>query len=211
LAEINPDNFSNIWLAGDFNLGDIVWETHSVRPGSPKPTLCRDLIDISNDNGLEQVVTKPTRGENTLDLFFVKNPSLVTKSDTIPGISDHDGIPILLVDSKPSKSKQKPRKVYMYHKANTADLKGKASEISKDFESKDLSTTNVNELWNELKNRLLVAVNDHIPTKSVSKRNYTPWINHTIKRLHKRKQRAYNKARKSNKQEDWEKFRKLRK
>ena len=111
LAKINPDNFSNIWLGGDFNLGDIVWETQSVRKGAQKPTLCRDLINISNDYGLDQVVTKPTKGKNTLDLFFIKNPSLVVKSTTIPGISDHDSISLILGDSKPYFAKQKPRSV----------------------------------------------------------------------------------------------------
>ncbi len=56
IAKINLNNYSNLWLAGDFNLGDIIWESQSVRQGAPKPSLCRDLIDISNDYGLEQLV-----------------------------------------------------------------------------------------------------------------------------------------------------------
>ena len=35
-------------------------------------------------------------------------------------------------------------------------------------------------------------MNSHIPTKIITKRNQTPWINIRIKQLHKRKQRAFN-------------------
>ena len=84
---------------------------------------------------------------------------------------------------------------------------------SSDFQKKDLEYTDANDLWEEFANRLHTAVNAHIPSKIVPKRNSTPWISHTVKvkRLHKRKQRAYNKARKSGTQEDWDKFRELRK
>ena len=106
LGKVNINHYSKIWLGGDFNLGDIIWESHSVRAGGQKAALCKDLIDIANDFCLEQVVEGSTRGKNILDLFFVKNPSLIVKSSIIPGISDHDGIPQLLVDTKPTLAKQ---------------------------------------------------------------------------------------------------------
>ena len=211
LTKIDMNQYSNIWLAGDFNLGDIDWSTQSVRPGGKKPTMCRELIDIANDYGLEQIVDKPTRKDRTLDLFFIRNSSLVIKSTVLPGISDHDGIPLILLNTKPSKNKQKPRKVFMYQKANVTELKVDVQQISNDFSEKDVSTSNANDLWLELKDKLHTAVDKHVPSKTVGKRNNTPWINHTLKRLHKRKQRAYNTARKSGKEEDWEKFRQLRK
>ena len=210
LEKTNGNQFSNVWVGGDFNLGDIVWESQSIRTGGQKTTMCQDLIDISNDYGLEQVVVKPTRGENTLDLFFVKNPSLVTKSDIIPGISDHDGIPMIQMNTKPSSTKQKPRKVYFYGKTDVMGLRNDMANISENFKDKDLNSTNANDLWLELKTKLFSAVNTHIPSKTVSKRNETPWINSSIKRTYKRKQRAYNKAKKSKKQEDWEKFKEIR-
>ena len=45
-----------------------------------------------NDHNLEQVVHIPTRQENTLDLFYINQPSLVQNTKTLPalGISDHD-------------------------------------------------------------------------------------------------------------------------
>ena len=200
----------NIWLAGDFNLGDIIWESQTLKPGSQKPTLCRDLIDIANDFGLTQMVTEPTRGKNTLDLFFTSNPTLVTKSSVIPGISDHDGIPVIIANIRPTTTKQKPRKVYLFHKANSEGLKADVKGISEEFRCKDLNVTSVEDLRSELKEKVQLAVDTHIPSKIVRKRNNSPWITQNLKRLHRRKQRAYNRAKKSNKAEDWESYRHLR-
>ena len=47
LGKVNMNHYSNIWLGGDFNLGDIIWESHSVRAGGQKSALCKDLIDIA--------------------------------------------------------------------------------------------------------------------------------------------------------------------
>lgn len=133
------------------------------------------------------------------------------KSNVIPGVSDHDGIPLILLNTKPATAKQNPRKVFMYHKADVPSLKADMEGISSDFRDKNISNTDANELWLEFKDRLNKAVTKHVPTKMVRKRNNTPWINHTLKRLHKRKQRAYNKARNTGTEEDWENFRKIRK
>ena len=103
--------------------------------------MCRELINIANDHGLEQIVDKPTRKDRILDLFFIRNSSLVIKTTALPGISNHDGIPLILLNTKPYQNKQKPRKVYLYQKANVSDLKAEAQQISNDFSEKDVSNT----------------------------------------------------------------------
>ena len=45
----------------------------------------------------------------------------------------------------------------------------------------------------------------------VSNKNKSPWINRKIKKMHRRKQKAYNKARKTGDEADWEVFRQIRK
>ena len=140
LEKINQSKYSNIWLAGDFNCGDIIWETQSVLPGSNKAAICRDLIDISNDYGFEQVVEGPTRGNKTLELFFITNLMLVVKSSLLPGNSGHDDIPVMLLNSKPSTAKHRPRKVYLYNKADTTELKAEVLGISSAFKEKSCQT-----------------------------------------------------------------------
>ena len=51
----------------------------------------------------------------------------------------------------------------------------------------------------------------HIPTKLVTNQNKTPWLTPKIKRLHRRKQRAFNRARKRRSFDNLERFRQLRK
>ena len=67
---------AHVWIGGDFNLADINWTVNSVCPSATKPTLCSQLIDITNDWFLQQLVTEQTRitetTESILDLFFYK-------------------------------------------------------------------------------------------------------------------------------------------
>ena len=48
----------------------------------------------------------PPRGRNTLDLFLTTHPTLVNKVTMTPGISDHDGIPMIDLSTKPKKKKK---------------------------------------------------------------------------------------------------------
>ena len=50
----------------------------------------------------------------------------------------------------------------------------------------------------------------HIPTKKVTNQNKTPWLTPRVKRLLRRKQRAFNRARKRRSVENLERFRHLR-
>ena len=83
---------STVILGGDFNLGHINWSIPSTTPGKPDIKSHEQLLDIMNDHSLEQMVTKPTRGDRTLDLIFTNSPSSVNKVETMPptGNADHD-------------------------------------------------------------------------------------------------------------------------
>ena len=77
--------------------------------------LCRQLINIVNNHGLEQIVAESTRRDNILDLIFTSNETLVEKCIVVPGIRDHDRIPVVIVNIKPKNTKSKPGKIFMYH------------------------------------------------------------------------------------------------
>jgi hypothetical protein len=81
-----------IIAAGDFNVGDIQWDTLSVKPSSTKKGVCKRVMDIISDFHLHQLQREPTRQDAILDLFCINKPGLVKSIQTIPGISDHDGI-----------------------------------------------------------------------------------------------------------------------
>ena len=75
---------------------------------------------------------------------------------------------------------------------------------------KDTSERTVNEMFQEFQDVLESAMNSHIPTKIISKRNQTPRIRRRIKRLHKRKQRAFNFYQQRRDSESYETFSKQR-
>ena len=84
---------------------------------------------------------------------------------------------------KPRKVNKPPRKVYPYNKANTYELKEKLRniDIEKQLKEQDL---NVDQLWNNFKEKVLDIMNQSIPTKMInnSKRKL-PWINREMKSL----------------------------
>jgi endonuclease/exonuclease/phosphatase family metal-dependent hydrolase len=105
---------------GDFNLPSINWENGTNKP-SPQYGTCinQKILDIISDNNMEQIVTEPTRENNTLDLCFTNNPGLVQNLEVEPGISDHNMVTIA-VNTKAKIHKKPPRKIYtcMYKKGN---------------------------------------------------------------------------------------------
>ena len=193
---IGNNNGSQIYLGGDFNLPDIDWGTQSVNPGSQYTNLSNQMLDICNDNGLCQLVSTPTRVNNILDLFFTSNPHLVETNSLIPGISDHDGIPLIVMNSKPRILKQKPRKIYSYHKANLIAIKSDLLNFTNHFINKDSSQCSIDDLYSELGDKIKEVMEAHIPSRMVNKRNTSPWIKRGVRRLQRRKHRAYNSWRK---------------
>ena len=63
-------------VAGDFNTGDIDWETNCVTQGSQHTTLCNQLLSVLSENGLDQVHREATREDRILDLFVPTNLAL---------------------------------------------------------------------------------------------------------------------------------------
>ena len=51
---------------------------------------------------------------------------------------------------------------------------------------------------------------DLVPTKLSSSKHHQPWINSHIKRLTRKKQRAYNHARATNTEYDWAKYKDIK-
>ena len=114
IKKIKQTNNEHIWLAGDFNLPDIDWDLLNAKPSGVAPGLSKQVIEITNDFGLEQGVAPPPYANPLEEItywiyLFTSNPTRVERSSVVPGISDHDGIPIISCKSRISK--QVPRKI----------------------------------------------------------------------------------------------------
>ena len=116
---------STIILGGDFNVGDINWDSLTVSNNSNNKAHCLKTLEIMAHFHLEQMQRQPTRLNNTLDLWLTNKPSLVKQCNSIPGISDHD---IVLTDSdfKAKINKKAPHKIHLWAKADWDNLRSNA-------------------------------------------------------------------------------------
>ena len=95
-----------IILSGDFNFpfvkwkrmmnGGCTWEYRSnTNATSDEKKQFDQLINMCNKQCMLQVIEEPTRGENTLDLIFTNEPSMVTEVDVNKSwMSDHSRVEV---------------------------------------------------------------------------------------------------------------------
>ncbi|XP_074641184.1 uncharacterized protein LOC141898932 [Tubulanus polymorphus] len=68
----------------------------------------------------------------------------------------------------------------------------------------------INTKWIELQNHLLKIQKDHVPTTTTSTKFHQPWINHELKKLSRRKARAWKKAKTSKSKRSERRYRRLK-
>ena len=195
---------SNIWLMGDFNLPKVDWQSSAPTPDCKFPTFYRECLEVFNDCLLEQTVTSPTRGKHILDLFFTSNPTLIDSVSTLPGLSDHDIVRVL-VNTIPSQTKQVPRNIPLYKKADWDQFK----QTMRDFQSElltDLATADVQELWDMFASRLEQALINLSPRGKLALVMACHWINQEIRRLMRKRDKLYKWMKRSGRQNDTKKF-----
>ena len=135
---------------------------------------------------------------------------MTTRCTTLPGLGDHD---IVFVESSASAKRSKPakRRIHLWKKANMESMRSSCKSFQQEFLQKFNSNSNVNTMWNDIKNHLLSTLDLFVPSKMTSSRFSQPWITRDIKQLSRRKKRAYVRARSSKKQKDFECYEKLKK
>ena len=133
----------NIWLGGDFNAPHINWPLLEVTPlAGTKRQIYQRLIDISLHHNIEQVIDKPTRGDNILDLFLTNNKSALQHFETLPpiGKADHD-IVYIEINARPNRQNTPHRKVFIVRNANWDGIKSKLSTLLNDMQSSTEQTS----------------------------------------------------------------------
>ena len=201
---------AHTWLGGNFNLGDIDWETETVKPNPYKSGLCHQLLQISKDHFLDQLVLEPTRITedigNTLDLFFSNNQSLVNRVEVIPGISDHETV---YVESslRPAKIVTPPRQVKCYCKADFDSLKEELRQSKEDFINM-AEISSAEQLWAKLRTLTTELMRKYIPTRLIKGNKLKkPWIDKKVRSLIRRRQKLFQRMRKTRNETDVRKYR----
>ncbi len=202
---------ANIILGGDFNLPSISWEDNSI---SEKPQYGQEInttfLDMVNDNGLMQKVNEPTHNDNILDLILTKNPDSVSNVKVVPGISDHSIVTASLsLDAQ--HNKKKPRKVWMFDKGNVDGLIGDMDKFRQEYLTTDYQRRSVQENWDMFKDAVNRALENNIPSKIIKGNNDLPWVKkRKVKRLMRRRKRAYNTKQRTKKEAHKKRYQWLR-
>ena len=194
-------------LGGDFNCPGIDWGTSSLTELYLLILFRESLVQFAHDFLLEQIILEPTRGDNILDLCFTSHPASIHHYKTVPNLSDHDAIIIETFYNIPINKRLKKR-VYCYNRANWEALC--ETEISRyHFEQNENNNRSVEDNWNYIQDNLLKAINTYIPVKFISNSNNGPWMTSQLKRLIRKKQRCYNKAKRSKRSTDWVEYKSI--
>lgn len=97
LLRVSP--LQDIVVLGDFNFPRVKWPDGSIATGgtTEEQTQSSLLLNLIDDLFLTQMILKPTRGNNILDLLFTNNKELIHHYEVSPTIySDHNIISISL-------------------------------------------------------------------------------------------------------------------
>jgi hypothetical protein len=167
------------------------------------------FLTLVEDIDLQQMVDFPTRNNATLDLFLTNRPSLINRLKPIPGISDHEA---LFIDSDVQAKLRRPtsRKIFLWKKADLEKLQHDMQVFCQSFISKFSTSHPVDSLWTAFKNGCLNVLSSNVPSKMTTERYSQPWINRQIKQLTKRKQRAYNRYKKTQSAKDYANYKHLK-
>ena len=83
-------------------------------------------------------------------------------------------------------------------------------KFSEQYFNEDPDKNTIHENWNKLKSKIHDLREKYVPSKMSSTRHNLPYITRAIKRIFKKKQRQYNKAKNTQAQKDWSVFRNIR-
>ena len=94
------------------------------------------------------------------------------------------------VNVKPKISKQIPRKVPLFKKANWTDFRTYMNK-KKDEILANLQQQSVEVIWSALKNALQTGISKYVPIKKFGTKRSLPWITQEIKRLIRKRDSLY--------------------
>ena len=182
----------------------------SFKPGGQYPAISKQMIEIINDHNLTQLVNRPTRDKNILDLCLTNTPDAAGLVQVDGGISDHDMV-IVQANLKPVVSRPPKRKLFQYSRGDFTSIdEDMCCFYQQTFGSALDAQHSVNELYCSFKRALFSSIEKNIPSKMSSTRYSYPWISQSIKREINKKKRMYRRARRSGSAQYWKKFRELR-
>ena len=198
LTRIMSNKNAHVLVGGDFNCGNIEWSTMQVPEGVPNRRVQNQLLEFVQNHCLSQVVNIHTSEDKTLDLLLTNFPSPVNRIKGMPpiGKADHD-IVYVEYDIKAERIQQVPRKIFLYKRADMDGLRDHLARLRDTFLSSDHSHTSVNDMWVSFKSEVIAAIERFILTKITKTKYNLSWIDSSIRRLIRKREKLYFRACKS--------------
>jgi len=149
-------------IGGDLNLPYADWNGNAGGNNGSQ-ALINNLVW---ENGNSQVIDSPTRGDALLDVYLVRPGSSVTSSGTVQGVSDHLAVILEVEWEDTCTEPQVERVVPVYNKT---DVSGLQTFLRDKFVVWSSDGTNVQEIWNNLKNIVYESIERFVPYKTLRK------------------------------------------
>ena len=73
----NQTSNATVWVAADFKLPSIDWEAMTLKINHICVQTHNSFLATTSDHGVTQLITNPTRLDNTLNLLFTDYPSQI--------------------------------------------------------------------------------------------------------------------------------------
>ena len=199
---------ATIIIGGDFNFPGWDWHSKTLK-STNYPALHHSFKDGIEELGLEVMVREPTRGQNFLDLFLTNHPSLVTRTENLPGIADHDAVYLELQIHPPSR-KQPIRQIPIYKEECIPKLKAAASEVNTTILNRHNLDSDIEIVWTEFKDGLVQACTDHVPHRTTKSKSSLPWIDYETKQMIRRRDRIHKRKKKTGRTDLDQEFKSLK-
>ena len=193
----------DIIILGDFNLNML------------KAATSRSVTNICQQYNLKQIIIEPTHFTETsmslIDLVLVSSPESILLSgvgDPFLGQETRYHCPIFVVFKyQKSQTVSFKRQVWKYQHGNYDLLKRKILDTDWDaLYNDDIDTYSLN-----VTNCILDLTKECVPHKIVNiRQSDPPWMHNDLRKLMRQRKRAYDKAKQTNNQHHWQKYKQLR-
>ena len=203
LCELVKSLPKNCILVGDINLPGIDWKNHtSNNKGS-------DFFNSVNDSFLFQMIEFPTHVKgNILDLLITDCPERIISIEDKGRLGKSDHVMILIeaifdYDCEPS--------IEQIPDWNKADISAIINDLNEVNWKEELSDRNTEEAWELFNDRVKDTMEKNVPKKPRRLKNNPIWMTKRLKKMLKKKEKAWNDYKKNSNPEKFAAYKKLEK
>ena len=132
-----------ILLVADFNLPYIDWDILEIKEQCRNANIHK-LLETAQDYFLSQLNRHVIRESNSLDILLTNAPNLVSRVETLPGITDHHAI-FTEINTITYVNQKQPRKIFLHKQTDKESFKVDLTKFQINFDSM-IATKNANEL-----------------------------------------------------------------